>query len=335
MVSKEADSVVGLYLSQQVNKAGVVAKPVYGDQPSLLIGLLSWARLLGLSVIAAGKSSANDFVYDRTHETVSWRGEAIALPDFADVWVLPERGVKETVEARSEMLWAFPQRTVPDLCEMGVVCNHSDLLPDCPTFHAPHARTLEVSEILKTIDDGGILERTGRIDVFNCLRRLDEQSFAGGVFIVVECTDAETWQVLKEKGIPVSRAGGRALPYNPSHLLGVEVPASVLSVCLLGYGTGPPNVEHKVDLLARANRNWSTGKVLTITYQHHHEVAGFEPFLMPPAPLSEGAPLPYYMATGRTLVQNVAKGEVITRSMVATTNDSILWRTRDEMDRMR
>lgn len=131
---------------------------------------------------------------------------------------------------------------------------------------------------------------------------------------------------MKEKGLPVSRAGGHALPYNPSHLLGVEAPASVLSACLLGYGTGPPNVEHKVDLLARADRNWSTGNVLTITYQHHHEVAGLGPLLMPPAPLSEGAPLPYYMATRRTLVQDTAKGEVITRSMVATPNGSVLWR---------
>ena len=290
MVSKEAYSVVGSYLSQHVKKAGVVAKPVDGDQPSLLIGLLSWARLLGLNVVAAGKSSEDDFVYDRIHGTAFWRGEEVTLPDFADVWVMPERGVKETVEARSEMLWAFPQRTVPDLCEMGVVCNHSDLLPDCPTFHAPHARTLEVSEILRPVDDGGILERPGTIDVFNCLRRSDEQSFAGGVFIVVERTDAATWQVLKGKGIPISRAGGHASLYNPSHLLGVEAPASVLSACLLGYGTGPPNVEHKVDLLARADRNWSTRKVLTITYQHHHEVAGLEPLLMPPAPLSEAPP---------------------------------------------
>ena len=92
MVSKEADSVVGPYLSQRANKAGVVATPVDGDQPSLLIGLLSWARLLGLNVVAAGKSSEYDFVYDRIHGTVSWRGEAIALPDFADVWVMRERG---------------------------------------------------------------------------------------------------------------------------------------------------------------------------------------------------------------------------------------------------
>ena len=119
MVSKEADSVVGPYLSQRANKASVVATPVDGDQPSLLIGLLSWARLLGPNIVAAGKSSEYDFVYDRIHGTVSWRGEAIALPDFADVWVMPEREVKETVEARSEMLWAFTQRTKPDLCEMG------------------------------------------------------------------------------------------------------------------------------------------------------------------------------------------------------------------------
>ncbi len=65
MVSKEADSVVGPYLSQRANKAGVVATPVDGDQPSLLIGLLCWARLLGLNVVAAGKSSEYDFVYDR------------------------------------------------------------------------------------------------------------------------------------------------------------------------------------------------------------------------------------------------------------------------------
>ena len=226
MVTKEADSVIGPYLSARAKSAGVVATPVDGDQPSLLIGLLSWARLLGLEVISAGKSSEYDFIYDRIHGTVSWRGEAIAVPDFADVWLMPERGVAETVEARREMLRLFPQRTVPDLCEMGVVCNHSGLLPDSPTFHAPHARTLEVPEVLRPKEQGGILARAGTIDVFNCLRRPDEQSFAGGVFIVVDCADRETWQVLKEKGIPVTRAGGHGMLYNPSHLLGVEAPLS-------------------------------------------------------------------------------------------------------------
>jgi len=332
MVTKEADSVIGPYLSARAKSAGVVATPVDGDQPSLLIGLLSWARLLGLEVISAGKSSEYDFIYDRIHGTVSWRGEAIAVPDFADVWLMPERGVAETVEARREMLRLFPQRTVPDLCEMGVVCNHSGLLPDSPTFHAPHARTLEVPEVLRPKEQGGILARAGTIDVFNCLRRPDEQSFAGGVFIVVDCADRETWQVLKEKGIPVTRAGGHGMLYNPSHLLGVEAPLSILSACLLGAGTGAADVRHMVDLTARTARDWKAGEILTITDHHHHEVAGLDPLLLPAAPAKAENPLPYYMATGRTLSRDVPAGTMITRAMVETPADSALWGLRDKMD---
>ena len=69
-----------------------------------LIGLLSWARLLGLNVVAAGKSSEYDFVYEIGFMERFRRGEAIALPDFADVWVMPERGVKETVGPQRDVV---------------------------------------------------------------------------------------------------------------------------------------------------------------------------------------------------------------------------------------
>ena len=332
MVTKEADSVIGPYLAARAKRAGLVATPVDGDQPSLLIGLLSWAKLLGLEVVSAGKSSEYDFIYDRVHGTVSWRGEAIAVPDFADVWLMPELRVTETVDVRSEMLRMFPQRTVPDLCEMGVVCNHTGLRPDNPSFHAPHARTLEVPEVLRPKDAGGILSAPGTIDVFNCLRRADEQSFAGGVFIVVDCTDRETWQVLSEKGIPVSRNGGHGMLYNPSHLLGVEAPVSILSACLLGRGTGAAEVRHTVDLVAQTARNWKAGQVLTITDHHHHEVAGLEPLLLSAAPATATNPLPYYMAVGGTLALDVPAGTVLTRAMVEAPKESALWKLRDEMD---
>lgn len=332
MVTKEADSVVGPHLATLAKRAGVIATPVDGDQPSLLIGLMSWARLLGLEIVSAGKSSEYDFVYDRVHGTVSWRSESFAVPDFADVWMMPEIGVAETVAARAEMLQPFPQRTVPDLCEMGVVCNHTGLVPDNPTFHAPHARTLEVPEILCPASDGGILARAGTIDVFNCLRRPDEQSFAGGVYIIVKCEDQETWRVLQEKGIPVSRAGGYAMLYNPSHLLGVEAPVSILSACLIGFGSGALEVRHGVDLAARTKRAWKAGETLAITDHHHHEVAGLEPLLLAAAPATADNPLPYYMATGRKLSRDVAAGSVITRAMVVPPDASVLWQLRDEMD---
>ncbi len=332
MVSKEADSVIGPELARRAHRSGLVSTPVDGDQPSLLIGLLSWARLLGLKVVSAGKSSEYDFIYDRVHGTVSWRGEAIVVPDFADVWLMPEFGVPETIEARSEMLQRFPQRTVPDLCEMGVVCNHTDLLPDNSTFHAPHARTLEVPEIMRPKTERGILGAPGTIDVFNCLRRADEQSFAGGVYVVVDCLDRETWRVLDEKGIPVSRDGKHGLLYNPSHLLGVEAPVSLLSACLLGRGTGAADVAHRVDIAARTTRNWSAGQQLAITDQHHHEVSGLEALLLPAAPAAADNPLPYYMAVGQTLAQNIPTGTVITRAMIQAPTYSVLWKLRDEMD---
>ena len=54
--------------------AGVVHTPVDGDQPSLLIGLVAWAGLLGLPVVAAGKSSKSDVVYDPATATATSLG---------------------------------------------------------------------------------------------------------------------------------------------------------------------------------------------------------------------------------------------------------------------
>jgi len=71
MVSKEADCVVGPALYEKARRAGLVHTPVDGDQPSLLVRLIAWARGLGLEVIAAGKSSEYDFVFDPAAETVT------------------------------------------------------------------------------------------------------------------------------------------------------------------------------------------------------------------------------------------------------------------------
>jgi hypothetical protein len=56
------------------SEKGVVVTPVDGDQPSLLIGLVSWAEVLGLEIIAAGKSSEYDFVFDAATGAVTCNG---------------------------------------------------------------------------------------------------------------------------------------------------------------------------------------------------------------------------------------------------------------------
>ena len=65
MVSKETDSVCGPVLNQVAAENGAVYALVNGDQPRNLLDLYSWAKLLGLEVVAAGKSREYDFVWDR------------------------------------------------------------------------------------------------------------------------------------------------------------------------------------------------------------------------------------------------------------------------------
>jgi len=332
MATKEADSVVGPLLGRRARDAGLTYTPVDGDQPSLLLGLLSWAGTLGLEVVCAGKSSEYDFVFDAASDTVSWRNRRIDAPGFGALWHLDEDDRLSVIERRAHALASLPQRTVPDLCEMGMVVNASGLVPDTPTFRVPIARTVEVPAVLCPRADGGILERRGVIDIFNCLRRPDEASFAGGVFVVVACTERATWRTLRDKGIPVSTDLGYALLYNPQHLLGVEAPVSILSAVLLNRSTGGADVAHRCDLVARTTRDFDAGDVLTVTDHHHHEVAGLEPMLLEPARAVAGNPLPYYMAVGRPLTRAVAAGNIITCDMVETDEGNPLWALRAEQD---
>ena len=334
MATKEADSVIGPLLHARAQRARLVYTPVDGDQPSLLLGLLSWARTLELEVVAAGKSSEYDFVYDPQRATVSWRDRTIATPDFESLWHLPAGDVASTTERRGEALAALPQRTVPDLCEMGLVVNATDLTPDTPSFHVPVARTVEVPEVFRPRDDGGILNRRGAIDIFNCLRRPDEASFAGGVFVVVACRDTTTWRTLREKGIPVSRDIGYALLYNPQHLLGVEAPISILSAVLLKRSTGGDEIRHRCDLVARASRDFAAGEILTIANHHHHEVAGLEPQLVEAAPATQGNPLPDYLVGEKRLTRAVPAGATLTRDVIEPPGESDLWSLRAEQNRL-
>ena len=82
--------------------------------------------------------------------------------------------------------YGVPLRTVPDYCEMGLVANATGFIPDCSEMHTPLLRPIELADAFQLESEGGLLEGEGRIDVFNCLRREDEMSFAGGVFVIVE-----------------------------------------------------------------------------------------------------------------------------------------------------
>jgi predicted homoserine dehydrogenase-like protein len=311
LVSKEVDSVVGPYLAQLARAHGKVVTPVDGDQPSLLIGLITWAQTLGFEIIAAGKSSEYDFVYDQATETMSSDGKTIAVPGFDWHWAMAERPLAELAGARAAICAALPQRAVPDLCELLVVANATGFAPDRADLHAPIARIPEVPSFFGPLGEGGLLSSARALDVFHCLRRADEASFAGGVFVVVRCTDRVTWDLLAAKGHVVSRDGQRAMVYLPRHLLGLEAATSVLDAAVHGRSSGTQAPQPRLDLVARATRRLPAGTVLTMG-GHHHTIAGTAAELHAATPLADTNAVPFYLAANRPLARDVEAGATIT-----------------------
>jgi predicted homoserine dehydrogenase-like protein len=332
MVSKEPDSVVGPLFHRKAKAAGLVYTPVDGDQPSLLMQLVVWARVLGLEVLCAGKTSEYDFVYDPATKRVTSldRGADGAAVDA--LWDFGARDVRSVLRARAEALTAIPQHTVPDLVEMGLVANATGLAPDVPAFHAPIARTPEIADVLVPVEMGGILNGTGRVDVVNSLRRPDEASFAGGVFVVVRCEDRKSWEVLRAKGHVVNRSGDAAMIYRPSHLLGVESATTVLSAVLHGRSSGPDDMRPRFDVVGKTNKPLKAGTILEAA-GHHHQIDGVDGLLLPARAASGADPIPFYLMANNRLLRDIPAGTVIAAQMVERPKESLLWSLRREMEK--
>lgn len=330
LVTKEVDSVAGPILAHMAAERGKVVTPVDGDQPSLLIGLITWAQMLGFEIVAAGKSSEYDMVFEPDTEHMQSNGRRVAVPGFGQWFDMAGRSVAECAAARARCASALPQRAVPDMCELTVVANATGFMPDCAGLHAPIARIPEVADCFAPVEQGGLLQGTQRLDVFHCLRTADQISFAGGVFVVVRCEDAATWEMLREKGHLLSRDGGLATLYLPRHLLGLEAATSVVGA-VMGDSTGGLAPRPCVDVVARATADLPAGTVLR-AYGHHHSIDDVAGEMLPAAPLGANTPVPYYLVADRRLARPVTRGSFIVQDDLVLEEDSVLLALRKAQD---
>jgi predicted homoserine dehydrogenase-like protein len=169
------------------------------------------------------------------------------------------------------------------------------------------------------------------VDVVNSLRRPDEASFAGGVFVVVRCEDQKTWEVLRAKGHVVSHSGDAAMIYRPSHLLGVESATTVLSAVLHGRSSGPDDVQPRFDVVGKTNKPLKAGAILEAT-GHHHQIDGVDGLLVPARAASGANPIPFYLMANNRLLRDVSAGTVIAAQTVEPPKESLLWTLRRQLE---
>ena len=308
MVSKETDSVCGPILNQIAAENGAVYALVNGDQPRNLLDLYSWAKLLGLEVICAGKSSEYDFVWNRETADFTYTDGSTPvenLPQLMDCWRYKGR---ETLDARRSLLEKYLGVISADLCEMNLVSNITGLAPACPFLHYPIAKISELADIFIPEEYGGILTKTGVVDVFYNLRETDEASFCGGEFIIVKCENEKMWDILKGKGHVMSRNGKYACIYYPYHYMGLETPASILEGDFLGVGCHPEC--RQVTIMAGvADRDLPAGTTLAVQ-GHHHSIDGLTPQLLEKKDAADAAP--FYLLNKAVLLNDVKKGQPVT-----------------------
>ena len=327
MVNKETDSVVGPILSHLAAEAGLVYTQVEGDQHGLLMGLVSWARTLGLEVLCGGKARNVEFVYDIAEGHVTG-GHTVVSVEAKDRWALqpiPPGRSAEYIEARRALLARLPQPQTADRCEMTIAANGTGLMPDVAGLHRPIVRTVEIPEVLCPRGDGGILETRGAIESITNFRAKDGAGLGGGVFVVIACDNDYSRMIITTKGLIANHRGTAALVYRPHHLCGVETPISLLSAVLLGVPTGTKALKPVVDLIARASVNLKAGTILG-------DDTNLLSAIVPARPVKEGNPLPFYMLADCRMNQDVPAGATITAEMVEAPNDSVLWALRARQD---
>jgi len=332
MVNKETDSVIGPILSRLADKAGLSYTPVDGDQPGLLIGLVSWAQSLGLEVVCGGKARPYDFIYDEPAKTVSNGAIEITLTGNKKTALakIGEGAAGRVIETRRKALGELPQIGEADLCESVVAGNATGLMADIPTMHAPIVRTAEIADVLCPEKEGGILNNRRVIEVVTCLRRKDEAGLGGGVFIVFSCKNDPTWNFVKEKGLLTNHRGTCGVVYRPYHLLGVETPISILCAGLLNLSTGSLNYKPRLDLIAKTKEDLDAGSIVESGHGHLDNL--FEHLVVNRSPIDRDNPVPYYMAVGNQVKVDVPAGSTLTYEMINEPANSRLWDLRRQQD---
>lgn len=347
MVNKETDVTVGPMLKHLATQNNVVYTAADGDQHGLLMGLVTWARELGLEVVCGGKARDADIQYDEATRTLLGnRGElplapasAAAFQPIGDGGGAERRaergsgrragGSTKAVALRAAALGDSARVRRDDVMELTIVANATGLRPDAEILRAPILRTIEIPEVLCPIDEGGILQTRGAIEMAICLRGQNDPGMGGGVFIVVECANDYSREILYGKGLVSNRSGTAGLVYRPYHLCGVETPISILCAGLLGVPTGTDEYVPRYDLVARAARDIKKGEIIDDTA----DAQSLEAIMVPAHPIGKGIPLPMQMIERNPLNVDVAEGNIINADMVTQKNDgSVLWSLRQQQD---
>ena len=309
MVNVEADVLAGPSLSAEANSAEVVFSMAYGDQPSLTLEIIEWARASGFKVTAAGKGTKYMPEYHYSTPKTVWDHYGLTSDEA------------EKAGMNSKMFNSFLDGTKSSL-EMSAIANASGLnVPNTGLLFPPCGMD-DLASLLKEKNKGGILEKNEQVEVVSSLERDGRPVFKDlrwGVYAVLQAPNDYAASCFKQYGMNTDQSGEFSAMYKPFHLIGMELNTSIFSAALLKLPTGQTKY-FKGDVVSVSKRNLKKGEKLD-------GEGGFTVWgkLIPASTSLNLQALPIGLANDMYLKNDIDKGKIVTWSDVKfDSNDEII-----------
>ena len=296
MVNVEADALCGPLLAVEAQAAGVVYSLAYGDQPALTAEIVDWARACGFHVVCAGKGTKYLPIFHGVTPDDVWRHYGLSADEARAAGMNPQ------------MFNSFLDGTKSAI-EMAAIANACDLDVPSAGLGFPACGVDDLPHLLRPREAGGVLERSGTVEVVSSLERDGRPVFRDlrwGVYAVFEAPNDYAAACFKQYGLRTDASGRYAAMYKPYHLIGLELNVSVLSAALRGEPTGQPGA-FRGDVAATAKRDLRAGE--TLDGEGGYTVWGK---LMPAADSLACGALPMGLAHGVRLCRDVMEGRPVT-----------------------
>ena len=251
MVNVEADVLCGKYLSDLAKENNVIYSMAYGDQPSLILEQIEWARLNGFFVTCAGKGTKYHPSFEYSTPENVWNNYGMTAEDAKNAGMNPKMFNSFVTGDKSSI-------------EMAAVANASGL--KCPKngLTYPPVGVYDIANKLIPKDNGGLIDYEGQVEVISSIDRNKiqiENDLRWGVYIVIKAQNNYVKDCFKEYGMVTDNSGEYSAIWRPYHYVGLELAQSIYSIALDKKSTGHTKF-FNADVVSIAKKDLSSGEIL-------------------------------------------------------------------------
>ena len=248
MVNVEADILCGKYLSDLAIQNKVIYSMAYGDQPSLILEQIEWARLNGFHVTCAGKGTKYHPTFEYSTPDTVWENYGMTNEEAKNAGMNPKMFNSFTTGDKSSI-------------EMAAVANASNL--KCPKngLTYPSVGVYDIANNLIPKSDGGLIDYDGQVEVISSIdnnKKNIPNDLRWGVYIVLKAQNEYVMNCFREYGMITDKSGRYSAIWRPYHYIGLELAQSIYSIALDKKATGQTK-NFNADVISVAKKDLNVG----------------------------------------------------------------------------